>query len=124
VNPFEDPSVLIRILLGFGLTACLVILCRKLLNRLPSLLPGEVQSPGRTLFVHSVGPKQKLILVEIVGRIYLLSSTHDRLEVLDRIENEEVQPLLDKFSTIPSTNQTFPFVFQQIQTKVNKNIQK
>jgi len=125
VSPFEDPAVLIRILFGFSVTAILVVVCRKLLNRLPTLIPQKVETPGRTLWTHSLGPRQNLHLVEVMGRVYLLGSSADRVEVIDRIEGSQVDEYLEKLDgESKSLNPTIPFVFQQIHTKINKNIQK
>lgn len=118
MSPFEDPLVLIRILIGFTVTALLVVGCKKFLNRFPVLSTKNPNIPGRKLWSYSLSPRHSIYLVEVFGQVYLLGAGPEKVEILDRIENQKVDHYLAELDEkIPTSNPTLPI-------NLNKLIQR
>ena len=118
MTPLEDPVVLIRILVGFTLTTLLILACKKFLNKLPVLAPANLDVPGRKLWSYSLSPRHTIYLVEVFGKVYLIGTSPEKIEVLDRIENPEADTYLAQLDEKLETSSP-PFLLN-----LNKFIQR
>jgi flagellar biosynthetic protein FliO len=73
-----------------------------------------------TLEVLPLGPNRAVMLVRVMDRVYLLSQTQSRIDVLDKVEGEKAVELIASSKGVVSISQ-FKDVFNSFMGKMKKN---